>query len=143
MTIDLADVPIWLAVPAAAFLIIGAGLTLLGTIGLARFDSFYERIHVPTLGTSWGAGSMVMASMIVFSAASGRPVLHDLLIGIFVTVTTPITLMMLCRSAIFRDRSEGNPEVPPMLGNEAQDNSSSSAEDGSTAGSVPAVAERP
>jgi multicomponent K+:H+ antiporter subunit G len=110
---DFAAVPLWVAVVAAFFFVVGAGLTLLGTIGLARFPSFYQRIHAPTLGTSWGAGGMVMGSMILFSAASGRPVLHDLLIGIFVTLTTPITLMMLGRSALYRDRSEGNPEVPP------------------------------
>ncbi len=99
MTIDLDAVPLWAAIPAAAFLLIGAGLTLFGAIGLVRFGTFYERIHAPTLGTSWGAGGMVVASMIIFSAASARPVLHEILIGIFVTVTTPITLMMLCRSA--------------------------------------------
>lgn len=114
MNMDLAAVPLWLAIIAAAFFVIGAGLTLLGTIGLARFASFYQRIHAPTLGTSWGTGGMVMGSMIIFTAASGRPVLHDLLIGIFVTLTTPITLMMLGRSALYRDRSEGSPEVPAM-----------------------------
>jgi multicomponent K+:H+ antiporter subunit G len=114
MTMDLAAVPLWAAIVAAVFFVVGSVLTLLGAIGLARFDSFYRRIHAPTLGSSWGTGGMVMGSMIIFSAASGRPVLHDLLIGIFVTVTTPITLMMLGRSALYRDRSEGNAEVPAM-----------------------------
>lgn len=116
MKMDFAAVPLWIAILAAAFFVIGAGLTLLGTVGLFRFRSFYQRIHAPTLGTSWGAGGMVMGSMIIFSAASGRPVLHDLLIGIFATLTTPITLMMLGRAALYRDRSEGNGEVPPMPG---------------------------
>ena len=113
MMMDFANVPLWAAIVAAAFFVIGAGLTLLGTIGLATFPSFYARIHAPTLGSSWGAGGMVMGSMIVFSAASGRPVLHDILIGIFATVTTPVTLMMLGRASLYRDRSEGNPEGPP------------------------------
>jgi len=115
MSVHLADVPLWAAILAAAFLVLGAGLTLLGTIGLVRLPTFYQRIHAPTLGTSWGAGGMVMASMIVFTAASGRPVLHEILIGIFVTVTTPVTLMMLGRSALYRDRSERNPGVPPIV----------------------------
>ena len=51
--------------------------------------------------------------MIYFSVVGGRPVLHELLIGVFVTVTTPVTLMLLGRAAVFRDRAEGRPEVPP------------------------------
>ncbi|MET0359619.1 MAG: monovalent cation/H(+) antiporter subunit G [Pararhizobium sp.] len=112
MTIDLADVPIWAAIPAAMFLVLGAGLSLLGTLGLVRLHTFYDRIHAPTLATSWGAGGMVMASMIIFTAASARPVFHEILIGIFVTVTTPVTLMMLGRATLYRDRIENSPELP-------------------------------
>jgi multicomponent K+:H+ antiporter subunit G len=100
----LAQVPLWAAVPAALLLLVGAGLTLLGAIGLVRLPSFYERVHAPTLGTSWGAGGIILASVIVFSAGGGRPVVHELLIGPFITVTTPVTLMLLARAALYRDR---------------------------------------
>ena len=113
MNFELAAVPLWAAIIGAAFLLVGAGLTLIGTIGLVRLPTFYERLHSPTLGTSWGTGGMVMGSIIIFSAGSGRLVLHEILIGIFVTVTTPITLMMLSRASLYRDRSELNPGVPP------------------------------
>ena len=46
-----------------------------------------------------------MASMIYFSVLQTRPVLHEILIAVFVTVTTPVTLMILVRAALFRDRS--------------------------------------
>ena len=116
MTIDLAEVPLVAAIAGAAFLLLGAALSLIGTIGLVRLGSFYDRLHAPTLATSWGAAGMVMGSMIIFTAASARPVFHEILIGIFVTITTPITLMLLGRAALYRDRSEGNPEVPPLSG---------------------------
>ena len=108
-----AEVPLWAAIPVAAFLLVGAGLTLIGSFGLLRLPRFYDRIHAPTLGTSWGTAGIVLASMIYFSVVGGRPVLHELLIGVFVTVTTPVTLMLLGRAAVFRDRAEGRPEVPP------------------------------
>lgn len=114
MTLEFATVPLWAAIAGSAFLLLGAGLSLIGTIGLVRLGSFYDRLHAPTLATSWGAGGMVMGSMIIFTAASARPVFHEILIGIFVTVTTPITLMMLGRAALYRDRSEGNPALPPI-----------------------------
>src|SRR5699024_5569306 len=93
----------------------GAGLTLLGTIGLLRLGSFYERIHAPTLGTSWGTGAIVMASMLLFTVIGGRPVLHEFLLGLFLTVTTPVTLTLLARAALYRDRAENRPDVP-LLG---------------------------
>ena len=108
-----ADIPLWASILGSAFLLLGALLTLIGTLGLVRLPSFYERIHAPTLGTSWGAGGMVVGSIIIFTAGSGRFVLHEILIGIFVTITTPVTLMMLSRAALYRDRSERNPGVPP------------------------------
>lgn len=107
-----ADLPAWAALTVAFFLVIGAGLTLIGTIGFVRLPTFYERIHAPTLGTSWGTGGIVMASMIFFTVLSTRPVVHEILIGIFVTVTTPVTLMLLARATLHRDRAEGNPDVP-------------------------------
>lgn len=108
-----ADIPLWAAIAGSFFLLLGALLTLIGVLGLVRLPTFYERIHAPTLGTSWGVGGMVLGSMILFTAASARPVLHEILIGIFVTITTPITLMMLGRAAYYRDRSELNPGVSP------------------------------
>ena len=108
-----AELPVWAALLVAAFLILGAGLTLLGSFGLVRLRSFYDRIHAPTLGASWGTAGIVIASMILFTVLQSRPVVHEILIGIFVTVTTPVTLMLLGRAALYRDRAERNPDVPP------------------------------
>ncbi|MGO4831239.1 monovalent cation/H(+) antiporter subunit G, partial [Rhizobiaceae sp. 2RAB30] len=100
------ELPDWAALLVAAFLVLGASLTLLGCVGLLRLRSFYDRIHAPTLGASWGTAAIVMASMIFFTVLESRPVLHEILIGIFVTVTTPVTLMLLGRAALYRDRAE-------------------------------------
>lgn len=107
-----ADIPVWAAIAIAFFLLIGSGLALIGAIGFLRLPTFYERIHAPTLGTSWGIGGVMLASMIFFTVSSGRLVFHEILIGIFVTVTTPITFMLLARAALHRDRAEGNGNVP-------------------------------
>lgn len=106
MTPVLDSLPIWVAVPAAFFLVVGATLTLIGSWGLFRLSSFYERIHAPTLGTSWGVAGVVLASVLIFSALQGRFVTHELLIALFVTVTTPVTLMLLSRAVLYRDEEE-------------------------------------
>lgn len=100
------------AILTAVLLVSGASITLIGSLGLLRLRRFYERVHAPTLGTTLGTASIAMASMIYFSALGTRPVLHELLIIIFVTVTTPISLMVLVNAALLRDESE-NKEISP------------------------------
>lgn len=112
-------IPLWAAIPAAALVLIGAGLALIGSWGLARLPSFYERIHAPTLGTSWGTAGIMLASMLVFSLAGGKVLVHELVIGVFIMLTTPVTLMLLGRASLYRDRSEeakaagSDPEAAP------------------------------
>jgi multicomponent K+:H+ antiporter subunit G len=106
--------PLWAALPTALLLLIGAGLAFIGSLGLVRLQSFYDRMHAPTLATTLGIGCVLLASMLHFSVLQSRPVLHEILIGVFMVVTTPVTLMLLARAALFRDRREGNDEVPPL-----------------------------
>jgi multicomponent K+:H+ antiporter subunit G len=111
----LAELPAWAALLVAVLLLIGAGLTLIGSVGLLRLGSFYQRVHAPTLGTTLGIGLVLIASMLCFSVLQSRLVLHELLIAAFTVVTTPITFILLARAALYRDRSEGSDEVPPPM----------------------------
>jgi multicomponent K+:H+ antiporter subunit G len=109
-----ADLPAWAAVVTALFLLIGAGLTLIGSFGLLRLGKFYDRVHAPTLGTTLGIGSILVASMLFFSVLQTRLIVHELLIAVFTVLTTPVTLILLARAALYRDRREGRGEVPPL-----------------------------
>ncbi|QQR38646.1 monovalent cation/H(+) antiporter subunit G [Devosia rhizoryzae] len=109
------DIPLWVAILVAACVLTGAILTFAGAVGLARMPSFYQRIHAPTLGTSFGALGVLAASAILSSVGEGRFVAHEVLIFIFVSVTTPVTLMLLARAALHRDRVEGSSEVPAAI----------------------------
>lgn len=110
-----ADLPAWAAVPVALLLLAGAGLALTGSFGLLRLGRFYERVHAPTLGTTLGIGCILAASMLFSTVLEARMVLHELLIGALTVVTTPVTLMLLARAALYRDRREGDGTVPPPL----------------------------
>lgn len=101
-----AEIPALSALFTAAFLLLGSALTLIGSFGLFRLRSFYERVHAPTLGTTLGVGCIAMSSIIYFSTLAGYLVLHEILIVLFVTITTPITLMVLVRAALLRDQTE-------------------------------------
>jgi multicomponent K+:H+ antiporter subunit G len=97
---------------SSLLLLAGAAITLTGSLGLLRLRSFYQRVHAPTLGTTLGTACVALASIVYFSALGSRAVLHELLIIVFVTVTTPISLMVLVRAAVFRDASEATTTPP-------------------------------
>ena len=107
--------PLLVAV-VAVLVVLGAALAFIGSIGLLRLGTFYERIHPPTMGTTLGAGCTLIASMLLFSALESRLVLHEMAISVFMVVTTPVTYMLLVRAALHRDRAEGN---DPASGNPA------------------------
>jgi len=112
-----AEIPAWAEIVTAALVLLGAAIALIGSLGLVRLKSFYERLHPPTLGTTLGIGCIALASIVYFSALQTRPVLHEILLVLFVLITTPITLTLLVRAALFRDELEsdtgaaaGNPD---------------------------------
>lgn len=100
------DLPDWVALLTAFLILVGSGLSLTGAVGMLRFKSFYERVHAPTLGSTLGMAFIALASAIFFSATQTRPAVHELLIVILVTITTPVTLMLLVRAALFRDQAQ-------------------------------------
>ncbi len=114
-----ADIPLWAALPVALLVLAGAALGLVGSIGLLRLRSFYERLHAPTLATTLGIGAILAGSMLFFTVLQTRPVLHEVLIAAVVVVTTPVTLMLLARAALQRDRAEGSTQVPGAAAPEA------------------------
>jgi multicomponent K+:H+ antiporter subunit G len=106
------DLPAWASLIVALLVLGGALTTLIGSLGLLRLKSFYERVHAPTLGATLGMVLIVLASIVCFSVLRGRPSLHELLIALFLTATAPVAFMLLARSALFRDRMEGQLNAP-------------------------------
>jgi multicomponent K+:H+ antiporter subunit G len=103
-----AQLPAWAAFVVALLVVAGALLAFIGSLGLLRMKTFYERVHPPTMGTTLGTGLVLIGSMIFFSVLEARAVLHEILIGAFMTLNTPVTYMLLVRAALHRDRAEGS-----------------------------------
>lgn len=98
-----ASLPWWAAVPVAVLLVLGGLITLLGTLGLLRLQTFYQRIHGPAITTTLGAGCILVASMVYFTVGQSRLVIHELLISAFVLMTAPVVAMLIMRAAVYRD----------------------------------------
>lgn len=99
--------PLWLALPVAALLVLGGLIVLIGALGLLRLDGFYQRIHGPAIAITLGAGCVLIASMLYFSGLQSRPVIHELLITAFVFLTAPVVAMLIMRAAVYRDLRAG------------------------------------
>ncbi|WP_332059993.1 monovalent cation/H(+) antiporter subunit G [Bartonella sp. CB74] len=109
------DVSLAAAIIVTVFLILGSGLTLIGTIGLVRLSNFYERLHMPSVSTSWGTGSILIASFLYSMFVDQRFVFHEILLMIFLFVTAPVASMLLSQAAAYRHHTEEHSEKPLAL----------------------------
>lgn len=96
--------PWWVGLPVSLLLVLGGIVALTGCLGLLRLPSFYQRIHGPAITITLGTGCILIASMLYFSALQSRPVIHELLITLFVLLTAPMVSMLLMRAAVYRDQ---------------------------------------
>lgn len=107
--------PLWAEVLVAALLLLGAAIALLGSSGLLRLPSFFERVHAPAMISTLGCWCILAAAMLYFSITSGAVAWHMLLIAIFLAITVPITTIFLMRAGLFRARQARRKDVPPTL----------------------------
>lgn len=97
---------------AVAFcLLIGAAFSLVGAIGLLRFDNSMARMHAPTKVGTIGIGALLLASMI-HSYVFGEGSFHELLIMAFLFVTAPISANFLAKVNIHRRSCDPLPHPP-------------------------------
>lgn len=87
----------------SALILIGAAFALIGSIGLARLPDFFTRLHGPTKATTLGVGSIVIASLVHSSAASGSLSLRELAISLFLFITAPVSAHLLSKAALAID----------------------------------------
>ncbi|WP_208435472.1 monovalent cation/H(+) antiporter subunit G [Bartonella phoceensis] len=121
------DVSLVVAIAVTVFLILGSGLTLIGTIGLVRLSNFYKRLHMLSLSTSWGAGSILIASFLYSTFVDHHFVFHEILLMLFLLVTIPIASILISQAAAYRHHSENKPEIPlTLLSQQTQKHTSTS-----------------
>jgi multicomponent K+:H+ antiporter subunit G len=99
-----------------AFLVALSGIfVVISAIGFVRLPDFFLRMHPPALAYTFGSWCATLAGIIYFSALESRLVLHPWLIIIVLSITVPVTTLLLARVALFRRRSAGAPDTPPCL----------------------------
>ena len=106
--------PLWAEVVIAALVLAGALIALVGSLGLLRLRSYFERVHAPAIIATLGMWCIMHACIFYFSLLGHDMALHPLLIALFIAITVPVTTIFLMRAALFRARRSGL-DVPPSL----------------------------
>ncbi|QOY36229.1 monovalent cation/H(+) antiporter subunit G [Anaerobacillus isosaccharinicus] len=83
----------------SAFILLGAFLSLLGSIGILRFPDVYGRLHAATKSATLGVISIMLAVYVHFHFIEGVFSGKVLLTIFFVFLTAPVAGFMISRSA--------------------------------------------
>lgn len=100
----------------AALLLLSGVAVLAAALGLWRLQDFFQRMHAPALAYTLASWAVTLASIVHFSVGTGRAAVHVWLIIILLSITAPLTTVLLARAGLFRSRQHQEP-VPPPLGN--------------------------
>lgn len=98
----------------AALLLASGFVVLVAALGLRRLPDFFSRMHAPALASTLAAWIVTLASIVHFSTRGGGLALHVWLIIIVLSITAPVTTVVLARAALFRRRQAGDALPPPL-----------------------------
>ena len=95
----------------SALLVIGGTFGLIGSFGLLKLADPMKRLHAPTKATTVGVGTALTASVIWFAIFSNAVTWQELLIVLFLFITSPITANFLSKVHLHRNMTP--PDLPP------------------------------
>lgn len=104
----------WGEIVVAILLLASGVVVLIAALGLWRLPDFFMRMHAPALASTLAAWLVTFSSIVHFSTRAGEPDLHVWLIIIVLSITAPVTTIVLARAALFRRRRSGDALPPPL-----------------------------
>lgn len=110
-----AGVPIWIEAVVAVLLVMSGVFVVVSAFGFLRLQDFFARMHPPALAYTLGSWCVTLASVVYASVLESRLVLHPWLVAIMLSITVPVTTLLLARVALFRRRGAGAADTPPSL----------------------------
>ena len=108
-------VPFWVEAIVAVLLVLSGLFVLISAMGFLRLRDFFLRMHPPALAYTFGSWCVTIAGILYSSMRESRLMLYPWLIIIFLSITVPMTTLLLARAALFRRRVAGTADTPPPL----------------------------
>lgn len=95
----------------SVLLVIAGVFGLIGSFGLLKLDDPMKRLHAPTKATTVGVGTALIASSLYALTHEGGLSLQEILVMIFLFITSPITAHFLSKAHLHRNMKSR--ELPP------------------------------
>jgi multicomponent K+:H+ antiporter subunit G len=92
-------------------LVVGAIFTLVGAIGLLKFNDSMTRLHAPTKVGTMGVGSLLLAS-ILYNGVFGGGAIHELLVMGLLFITAPISANFIAKVNMHLSACDPLPDLP-------------------------------
>ena len=89
-------------------LVIAGVFGLIGSLGLLKLRQPMQRLHAPTKATTVGVGAALLASMVYAALLLDGPSWQELLIMVFLFITSPITANFLSKAHLHRSIPAGS-----------------------------------
>ncbi len=115
--------PFWVESIVATLLVASGIFVVISAVGFVRLRDFFLRMHPPALAYTFGSWTVALAGIVYFSASESRVVLYPWLIVVILSITVPVTTVLLSRVALFRRRLAAEPGTPPPLGASSRESS--------------------
>jgi multicomponent K+:H+ antiporter subunit G len=96
-------------------LVLSGVFAVISATGLMCLKHFFLRMHPPAVSYTFGSWCVTLASILYFTVLESRPMLHPWLITILLSISVPVTTLLLARVALFRRRVAKIEGTPPPL----------------------------
>jgi multicomponent K+:H+ antiporter subunit G len=107
--------PLGAQIVVAVLLVLSGVFVVISATGFLCLKHFFLRMHPPALAYTFGSWCVTLASVVHFSLLEARPMLHAGLVPILLSISVPVTTLLLARVALFRRRAAGIEGTPPPL----------------------------
>ncbi len=108
-------VSFWVEVVVAVLLVLSGVFVMISATGFLCLKHFFLRMHPPALAYTFGSWCVTLASILSFTLLESRPMLHPWLITLLLSISVPVTTLLLARVALFRRRVARVEGTPPPL----------------------------
>ena len=103
----------FIIIPACLLMVASGLLVLAASIGIVRVNNFLPRVHIQAIMYSSALWCLLLASLLLTFSLNDRTFLHEIVIGLFIFITSPVSTILLVRSFVLREeRSHLPPKTP-------------------------------
>ena len=84
----------FIIIPASILMVASGLIVLAASIGIVRVNNFLSRVHIQAIIYSTALWCLLLASLLLTFSLKDRTFLHEIVIGLFIFITSPVSTMV-------------------------------------------------